>query len=190
MAESLFVGNLPYDLSDDEFKEAFAQFGEIASVTIATRVVDGRRQSHGYGFVDFRDDDALQACLSSAAQIELKGRILMYRAARPRPQVVDTAFLSGIPAAAVDEDLLAFFEGFQPVEAKVVRGASADRPGFGYAKFRSQAERDRAIAAKNGKQLNGVAIVVREASRPFRSDEDQARYERHERHEHFGSRRY
>jgi RNA recognition motif-containing protein len=159
----------------------------VTSVTIATRVVDGRRQSQGYGFVDFRDDDALQACLASGTRVELKGRVLTYRAARPRPQVVDTAFVSGIPAAATDEDLLAFFEGFGPIEAKVVRGASGDRPGFGYAKFNSQDDRDKAITAKNGAQLNGVGIVVREASRPFRSDEDQAKYERHER---YGYRRY
>jgi RNA recognition motif-containing protein len=175
--ESLFVSNLPYDLSSDEFRAAFERFGDVAEVTIATNWYHGRRQSQGYGFVDFRDEGGLQACLDSRACIELKGRMLDYRAARPRARVTDTAFVSGLPDGISDDELLHFFNEFPPLEAKVVRGAAAGRPGFGYARFESQDIRDRAITAKNGQKLKGNEIVVRAASRPFRSDEEQSRYE-------------
>jgi RNA recognition motif-containing protein len=180
--ESLFVGNLPYDLSSEEFQAAFERFGDVADVTIATRWNQGHRQSQGYGFVDFRDEDGLQACLDSGERIELKGRLLNYRAARPRASVTDTIFVSGLPEGIGDDELLRFVNEFRPVEAKVVRGAAGGRPGFGYARFETQDMRDRAIAAKNGQKLNGQELVVRAASRPFRSDEEQSRYERSRRY--------
>jgi RNA recognition motif-containing protein len=70
--ESLFVSNLPYNLSSDEFRAAFERFGDITDVTIATRWDQGRRQSQGYGFIDFGNEGGLQSCLDSGAVIELK----------------------------------------------------------------------------------------------------------------------
>jgi RNA recognition motif-containing protein len=174
----LFVANLPYNLSLEEFRAAFEEFGEVADVTIATRWYPGHRQSQGYGFVDFRDEGGLQACLESGARIELKGRVLTYRAARPRASVTDTVFVSGLPEGIGNDELLRFFNEFPAVEAKVVRSAVGHRPGLGRARFESQDMRDRAITAKNGQKLNGDTLVVRAASRPFRSDEEQSKYER------------
>jgi RNA recognition motif-containing protein len=173
---SLFVGNLPYRLTDAEFTAAFEQFGAVTSVTIAVEVRGGRRLSRGYGFVDFADPASLQACINSGKTITLDDRVVTYREARPQPDISDTAFVAGLTAEATDQSLTGHFARFNPIEAKVVHVASRDRPGFGYAKFASQADRDRAIAGLNGSVLNGASLVVRPASRPFRDDEQQQQW--------------
>jgi RNA recognition motif-containing protein len=170
---SLFVNNLPYELTDEEFSAAFARFGEVSRVTIATEMRYGRRASRGYGFVDFADPASLDACLDSGAEIELKGRRLAYREARPQATLKDTAFVSGLTAATTEDALAAHFAAYGPTEVKVVHAARGDALGFGYAKFASEAERDRAIAGLNGSIFNGSPLVVRVASRPFRTDEQQ-----------------
>jgi RNA recognition motif-containing protein len=108
--------------------------------------------------------------------------VLNYRAARPRASVTDTVFVSGIPQGIGNDELFHFFSEFRPLEAKIVRQASGDRPGFGYAIFESQDMRDRAITAKNGQMLDGNELIVRVASKPFRSDEEQSRYKQSHRY--------
>jgi RNA recognition motif-containing protein len=175
---SLFVGNLPYQLTAEEFEAAFTHFGPISSVTIATEMRYGRRLSRGYGFVDFEDPASLDACLRSGATIVLKDRVLTYREARPQAVITDTTFVSGIPEEATEDDLAQHFATYRPIETHIVHAGSGGRPGFGFAKFRSEAERDAAIKGLNGTVLLGSQLLVRPASRPFRSDDQQAEWQK------------
>jgi RNA-binding protein Musashi len=170
---SLFVGNLPFQLTEDEFRAAFEQFGAISDAKIATEMHYGHRRSRGYGFIDFAEPASLDNCLGSGAAIVLKERELIYRAARPNPVISDTAFVSGLPVGATDQDLTNHFSAYGPIEAKIDHAASRGRPGFGFAKFANEAARDRAIAALNGSSLLESELVVRPASRPFKSEEEQ-----------------
>ena len=52
---NIYVGNLNYRLQEDELKEIFVQYGEVASVKIITDKYTG--QSKGFGFVEFVDED-------------------------------------------------------------------------------------------------------------------------------------
>jgi RNA recognition motif-containing protein len=179
---SLFVGNLPYSLTNEEFASAFEKFGAVSSVTIATELRYGRRQSRGYGFVDFADPASLSACLQSGEKIELSGRLLTYREARPQTVVTDTAFVAGLPETATDADLAQHFAAYSPTESRIVHAGVRGRPGFGFAKFASEEERNQAISALNGSELLGTTITVRAASRPFRSDDQQAEWQRSRRY--------
>jgi RNA recognition motif-containing protein len=170
---SLFVGNLPYSLTTEEFRAAFDQFGPISDAKIATEFYSGRRRSRGYGFIDFEDPATLDACLQSGVRIVLKDRELLYRAARPNPVIKDLALVSGLPGEATDQDLAVHFAAFAPIETRIVHAATGGRPGFGFAKFASEEARDRAIAGLNGSVLLQSEIVVKPASRPFRSEEEQ-----------------
>ena len=49
----LYVGNLSYNTSEDELRDAFAQYGEVASAKIITDRDTGR--SKGFGFIEFND---------------------------------------------------------------------------------------------------------------------------------------
>ena len=54
---NLYVGNLPYDLSEDDLRAAFAAYGEVASANIITDRETGR--SKGFGFVEMPDNSSL-----------------------------------------------------------------------------------------------------------------------------------
>jgi len=74
MAKSLFVGNLPYSLREDELRDAFAKFGAKDA-----RIVEGR----GFGFVDV-DDDQAAAAIEEMNEKDLGGRKVFVNEARPR----------------------------------------------------------------------------------------------------------
>ena len=74
MAKKLYVGNVSFDMSDDELKEAFSEFGEIVSATIVTDRVSGR--SRGFGFVEFTDEPSAQAAKEAMNGKSVMGRML------------------------------------------------------------------------------------------------------------------
>jgi len=57
--KSLFVGNLPWTVTDAELQSKFAEFGNVISARVITDKVSGR--SRGFGFVDMEDADAEKA---------------------------------------------------------------------------------------------------------------------------------
>ena len=74
MAKSLFVGNLPYSLREDELLDAFSKYGASSA-----RIVEGR----GFGFVDVEDDQAA-AAIEDKNETDLGGRKIFVNEARPR----------------------------------------------------------------------------------------------------------
>ncbi|MEZ4210104.1 MAG: RNA-binding protein [Patescibacteria group bacterium] len=81
MAKKLFIGNLNYDTTSDGLRDAFAQFGAITDATVIIDRMSGR--SKGFGFVEFEDDSAADAAISSMNGSELEGRELIVNEARP-----------------------------------------------------------------------------------------------------------
>lgn len=79
----LYVGNLPYDITDDELRDAFAGFGEVASATVINDKFSGR--SRGFGFVEMSSPDDGRSAIESMNGSELKGRTLTVNEAQPRP---------------------------------------------------------------------------------------------------------
>jgi RNA recognition motif-containing protein len=56
----LFVGNLPYDVTEDDLKELFEKFGKIKSLILITD--RETKKSRGFGFVEFSDkENAIEA---------------------------------------------------------------------------------------------------------------------------------
>ena len=167
---SLFVGNLPYDLSNDEFRAAFERFGPIKSVNIARQ---GRGWSRGYGFVDFESDAGLDNALAHPNEITLEGRHLNYREAQERAQGLELqAAVLQIPNSVTNDQLLAHFAGTGCTEGKIVHRGRDGMPGFGYVAFATKAQRDAAIQAKDRTSLGGGIIEVKEARRPFTEERD------------------
>lgn len=74
MAKRLFVGNLSWDLKDDEFKKMFEPFGEIVSAEIVKdRATD---RSRGFGFVEFATDEAATNAKQGMNGKEIMGRTI------------------------------------------------------------------------------------------------------------------
>ena len=72
MAKKLFIGNLPYTMTDDQLKELFAPHGEIISVNVVKDKFSGR--SKGFEFVEFTNDDDAMKALAALDGNEQDGR--------------------------------------------------------------------------------------------------------------------
>ena len=79
---NVYVGNLSYDLSEEDLKTAFEEYGEVTSAKIISDRYSGR--SKGFGFVELSSDDEAKAAIEGLAGKELAGRAIVVNEARPR----------------------------------------------------------------------------------------------------------
>jgi RNA recognition motif-containing protein len=82
MATKLFVGSLPYSVTDDDLAELFKEFGEVASAKVIFDRETNR--SKGFGFVEFEDDTAAKAAIDKLNNAEVQGRTIVVNEARPQ----------------------------------------------------------------------------------------------------------
>ena len=80
MAKKLYVGNLSFDMTDEELEETFSEFGEVVSAVIVKDRVSGR--SRGFGFVEFSAEENAQAAREALNGKSVKGRELRIDEAR------------------------------------------------------------------------------------------------------------
>jgi RNA recognition motif-containing protein len=85
VAKKLFVGNLPYNTTNEELGEFFAQFGEVMSAAVIMDRATGR--SKGFGFVEMTNDEEADAAIAKGDGIEFEGRKLTVSEARPKAEV-------------------------------------------------------------------------------------------------------
>ncbi len=84
MDSKLYVGNLSYNVSEDELRELFSQAGEIKEVTM---ILDrDTRRPKGFGFVEFTNQADAEKAIQMFNDYELDGRRLTVNIARPREE--------------------------------------------------------------------------------------------------------
>jgi RNA recognition motif-containing protein len=81
---NIYVGNLSYEVTEEDLQEAFASFGQVASVNIAKDRWSGR--SRGFGFVEMHEQDEAQSAINGLSGKVLKGRAIRVSEARPRSE--------------------------------------------------------------------------------------------------------
>jgi len=81
---NIYVGNLSYDVKEEDLQEAFKAFGQVESVKIITDKYSG--QSKGFGFVEMPSKAEGQSAIDGLNGKELKGRTLNVNEARPRTE--------------------------------------------------------------------------------------------------------
>ncbi len=81
MGNKLYVGNLPYQVRDNDLEQAFGQFGSVTSAKVMMERDTGR--SKGFGFVEMGSDDEAQAAVNGLNGQPLGGRNLVVNEARP-----------------------------------------------------------------------------------------------------------
>src|SRR6202045_1629171 len=84
MAKKLYVGNLPYSVSDSDLQQMFEEHGTVQSAQIIMDRDTGR--SKGFGFVEMGSDQEAQAAISALNGKEIDGRSLTVNEARPRTE--------------------------------------------------------------------------------------------------------
>ena len=81
--KKLYVGNLPYEITEDEVSEAFNQYGTTTSVKLITDRDTGRKK--GFGFVEMESAEQAQAVVDELNGTEFHGRTLKVDIAKDRP---------------------------------------------------------------------------------------------------------
>lgn len=82
MGRRLFVGNLAYETTDDDLRQAFATAGTCTSATVVHDRATGR--SRGFGFVEMATDEETQQAIARLNGFSLRGRPLSVNEARER----------------------------------------------------------------------------------------------------------
>jgi RNA recognition motif-containing protein len=80
----IYVGNLSYNISEEDLRQAFEVFGQIASVSIIKDNFSG--QSKGFGFIEMPVKEEAESAISGMKGKEMKGRTLNVSEARPRSE--------------------------------------------------------------------------------------------------------
>lgn len=80
---NIYVGNLALDVTEDELRQEFAAFGQVASVAIIKDKYSG--QSRGFAFVEMPTVSEGQAAIAGLKGKTLRERTLDVSEARPRP---------------------------------------------------------------------------------------------------------
>ena len=78
----IYVGNLSYDVTEEELRQEFLAFGEVESVSIIMDKYSGRPK--GFAFVEMPSVSEGQAAIAALNGKTLKDRTLNVNAARPR----------------------------------------------------------------------------------------------------------
>lgn len=82
MSTKLFVGSLPWSISDEELQAAFAAHGNVLSAKVVTD--KETRRSRGFGFVEFENESEATAAIQALNGSELKGRNIIVSEAKPK----------------------------------------------------------------------------------------------------------
>ena len=82
MATKLFVGGLPYAVTDDQLREIFEAVGTVQSAKV---IVDREtNRSKGFGFVEMSTDEEAKAAIDKLNNKEVDGRAITVNEARPQ----------------------------------------------------------------------------------------------------------
>jgi hypothetical protein len=84
MGNKLYVGNLSYNVRDEDLQQAFAQYGTVSSAKVMMDRDTGR--SKGFGFVEMGSDPEAQAAINGMNGQALDGRAIVVNEARPREE--------------------------------------------------------------------------------------------------------
>ena len=79
---NLYISNLSYNISDEDLRQLFADYGEITSAKVILDRETGR--SRGFGFVELSDDELAKKAIEELNQASYDGKVINITEARPR----------------------------------------------------------------------------------------------------------
>ncbi len=85
---NIYVGNLSYQVTSEELRQAFEQFGEVSTASVVMDKLTGR--SKGFGFVEMPDRASGEAAIKQLDNQPLNGRAVRVNEARPRSESQST----------------------------------------------------------------------------------------------------
>jgi RNA recognition motif-containing protein len=91
---NIYVGNLNWEMTDQDLLDLFAPHGEITSAKIVTDKFKGNR-SKGFGFVEMPNDEEAKAAIAALHQTEIGGRSIIVNESQPREEGERKSFGGG-----------------------------------------------------------------------------------------------
>jgi len=79
---NIYVGNLAWEVTDEDLRQSFAEFGEVTSARVIMDTYTNK--SKGFGFVEMATKSEADAAIRALNSKELKGRALKVNEARPK----------------------------------------------------------------------------------------------------------
>jgi cold-inducible RNA-binding protein len=80
--KSIFVGNLDFNIAEDDLRQLFGRYGQVDRITVMTDRETGR--SRGFAFVDMVNKDEAEKAIAELNSSQLAGRSLNVNEARPK----------------------------------------------------------------------------------------------------------
>ena len=93
MGNKLYVGGLPYSVTEGQLEEIFAQHGSVQSARVISDKFTGR--SRGFGFVEMASQEEAQKAIEALNDTQLEGRTLIVNEARPQERREGGEFRKG-----------------------------------------------------------------------------------------------
>jgi nucleolin len=161
MANTIYVGNLPWEAKEDDIRGLFQEFGEIESVNIVADRMTGRPR--GYCFIDM--DNAEQA-IAELNEKEFGGRNLRVNLAREKrehpAESGNKIYVGNLPWDTNESDIKELFQKYGEVTSvNMITDRETGRPrGFC---FIEMVDPDMAISELDDKEFGGRNLKVNRA---------------------------
>ncbi|MFP3909562.1 MAG: RNA recognition motif domain-containing protein [Archaeoglobaceae archaeon] len=81
---NIYVGNLPYEVKDDELRQGFESYGQVSSVNVIKDRFSGRAK--GFAFVEMDNEEEAKAAIDGLNGTLMNGREIKVNKAQPKPQ--------------------------------------------------------------------------------------------------------
>lgn len=79
---NIYVGNLPYSVTEQDLRELFESYGEVSSANV---IIDKfTKRSKGFGFIEMPSQDEAMEAIDKINDQEFQGRNLKVNEAKPR----------------------------------------------------------------------------------------------------------
>ena len=79
---NIYVGNLSHEVTDEDLREAFERYGEVASAKVIKDNFSGA--SRGFGFVEMPNNSEADSAIKGLKGEEIKGSVIKISEARPK----------------------------------------------------------------------------------------------------------
>jgi RNA recognition motif-containing protein len=80
--KKLYIGNLPWSMSEEDVKGMCEPYGELVEVNLITFADSGR--SRGFAFAEYADEESAERAIEALNDNEIEGRKLFVKVAQPR----------------------------------------------------------------------------------------------------------
>lgn len=180
---NIYIKNLDTEVSEEEFREMFANFGPITSAVLQ---IDPEGKSKGFGFVNFENHFDASKAVDALHDSDLNGKKLYVARAQKKAEREEelkksyeyakmeklskyqgvNLYIKNIDDDIDDEKLRAEFEPFGTItSAKVMRDEKDHSKGFGFVCYSSSEEATKAVAEMNNKMIGSKPLYVSLAQR-------------------------